>query len=360
MTNTAPGILTISLSAMAENYRAFKSMTKANVAGVLKADAYGTGLPQAFKTLRGEGCKNFFVATPDEGLQIRTMDDTANIGVLGGVYPGAEDLYAHNKLTPVLNSLEEIHRWSGTAKKLGERFPSIIHFDTGMNRLGLCEKETQKLLSDLSVLDALDLECIMSHFVSSEEKGNPLNKMQSDRFAKIAAAFPETPKSLSNSSGLFHDKNAHYDMVRPGFALYGGNPTPELTNPVRAVVGLSVRILQIRDVKAGDSAGYNATYTFRNDTSLAVVSMGYADGFLRSGSNTAKLFWNGQPCPIRGRVSMDLIIVDIGHLKNKPAPGDLLEVLGPNQSVDDLAKDLSTNGYEVLTSLGPRYHRVYT
>lgn len=344
---------------MAENYRTFKSMTKANVAGVLKADAYGTGLPQAFKTLREEGCKNFFVATPDEGLQIRTMDDTANIAILGGVYHGAEDLYAHNKLTPVLNSLEEINRWSNAAKKLGEKFPAILHFDTGMNRLGLCERETEKLLSDLSVLDALDLELVMSHFVSSEEKDDPINIIQCDRFAKIAAAFPEIPKSLSNSSGLFHDKNAHYDMVRPGFALYGGNPTPEAINPVRPVVGLSVRILQIRDVKAGDSAGYNATYTFQNDTSLAVVSMGYADGFLRSGSNTAKLFWNGQPCPIRGRVSMDLIIVEIGHLKNKPNAGDLLEVLGPNQGVDDLAKDLSTNGYEVLTSLGARYHRIY-
>lgn len=356
---TAPARLTVSLSALTENYTLLCNQGRASVAPVLKADAYGLGAAQAFKALLKQGATQFFVATPAEGAELRALDNTADLFILGGFYEGADDAYLQGRLIPVLNSLEEIARWSALAKKTGRALPAAIHFDTGMNRLGL-GAETERLLADPSLLEGLDLKLIMSHFACSDEKDHVMNARQAAAFAKIAAAFPHIRKSLCNSSGIFRDKNWHYDLLRPGFALYGGNPTPEATNPMRRVVDLSVRILQTRCVKAGETAGYGATHIFQNDTTLATVALGYADGFHRAGSSRAKLYWNGQPCPIVGRVSMDLIIVDTGGLKNgQPKTGDALEVLGPHQSIDELAADLGTIGYEIITSLGKRYERAY-
>ena len=358
LSTTSPAILQISLSAMAENYRSIRALTGAGVAPVLKADAYGLGAVQAFHALRKEGASRFFVATPDEAAQLRALDGMAELFILGGFYAGSDDAYLSGGFTPVLNSLEEVGRWSALCNKTGRKLPAAIHFDTGMNRLGLGKDETLKLIAETSLYEGIDLRLIMSHFACSDEKGHEMNARQADIFAKIAASFPDVPKSLCNSSGIFRDRNWHYDVVRTGFALYGGNPTPEATNPMRRVVDLSVRILQTRCVKAGENAGYGATHPFQNDTTLATVALGYADGFHRTGSNRAKLFWNGRPCPVVGRVSMDLVIVDTGAIKDtKPQAGDLLEVLGPHQSIDDLARDLGTIGYETITSLGKRYER---
>lgn len=327
-------------------------MTKADVAGVIKADAYGTGARQVFEILRAQNCTRFFVATPEEALSLDGKD--CDIFVLGGLYHGVEDVYRDGGIIPILNSAGDIARWAAHSRKLGMKLPAALHVDTGMNRLGIGTAYNKE------DLDALDLKLVMSHFACSDEKDHPMNDAQARDFAAFVTAFPSVPKSLSNSSGLFRNKDWHHDIVRPGYALYGGNPMPEDINPVRPVVSLDVRILQTRQVKKGQSAGYNATHVFEKDTRLATVAMGYADGFLRSGSNKAKLFWNGQPCPIVGRVSMDLIIVDIGGITGvKPEEGNWLEVLGPSQSVDQLATDCSTIGYEILTSLGRRYHRVY-
>lgn len=360
---TAPARLNVSLSALAGNYRLMKSMGGRSLAPVLKADGYGTGAAQAFKALRAEGAQQFFVATLEEGIALRALDADADIFILGGFYHGAEAAYIAHRLSPVLNSLGDVERFAALGAKQGVRLPAATHFDTGMNRLGLDAPDTARLIEDRSLLNGIDVRMVMSHFACSDELGHDMNARQAAAFAKIARAFPDVPKSLCNSSGIFRDKNWHYDILRPGFALYGGNPTPEATNPMRRVVDLSVRILQTRCVKAGESAGYSATHHFQNDTLLATVALGYADGFQRSGSSRAKLFWNGRPCPIVGRVSMDLIIVDLGGLPDdgtKPQAGDWLEVLGPHQSVDDLATDLGTIGYEVLTSLGRRYERIYT
>ena len=356
---TSPALLQVSLEALAENYRTVKSLSAAETAPVLKADGYGTGAAQAFQKLHGAGARRFFVATPGEAAELRELSDDVEILILGGFYKDSGDVYTRGGFIPVLNSLEEIARWEALAKKSGRKLPAVIHFDTGMNRLGLGKDETQKLIADPSLLDGIDIRLVMSHFACSDEKDHEMNARQAASFAKIAQAFPHAPKSLCNSSGIFRDKNWHYDLLRPGFCLYGGNPTPETTNPMRRVVDLSVRILQTRCVKAGESAGYGASHRFQNDTSLATVAFGYADGFHRAG-NKAKLFWNGQPCPVVGRVSMDLIIVDTGKVTGaKPEAGDLLEVLGPHQSVDDLARDCGTIGYEILTSLGKRYERAY-
>lgn len=349
---TSPSVLTIDLGALADNYRLFKSMTDADVAGVIKADAYGTGAVPVFKALRKAGCGTFFVATPDEAIELRALDDSAQIMVLGGLYEGAEDFYAARGIIPVLNSVEESARWAKTAGTFGQKLPAVFHYDTGMNRLGMGPDDLPSILP-------FDLRLVMTHFAASDEKGHAMNERQAAAFARIAQAYPKTYKSLCNSSGLFRNKKWHYDLVRPGYALYGGNPTPETKNPMRRVVSLKTRILQTRDVKAGESAGYNATHIFHRNTRTATVALGYADGFLRGGSNRAKLYWGDHACPIVGRVSMDLIIVDIGHLAEHPQAGEWLEVLGPHQGVDELARDCGTIGYEILTSLGARHARIY-
>ncbi|PZQ46481.1 MAG: alanine racemase [Micavibrio aeruginosavorus] len=355
----APTILEISLAALKDNYKIILGRTKAKAAGVIKADGYGLGAAPVFKALFEAGCRDFFVATPDEAAQIRDIDKTVRIFVLGGLYKGAEDFYLAHNIVPVLASIEQIEQWSQHgAEKL---IPAAIHFDTGMNRLGLGSDETEYLLQNLQILKNFDLQLAMSHFACSDEKDNPMNIQQNAIFMRIAQRFPNVAKSLCNSSGIFRDVAWHYDLVRPGFALYGGNPTPEAVNPMLPVVSLKSRVLQTRKVKAGQSAGYGATHVFERDTMTATLAAGYADGFLRSGSNKAKFYWNGQPCPIVGRVSMDLIIVDLAAVKNAPPQaGDLMEVVGPHQDVDTFARDCGTIGYEILTDLGRRYHRVYT
>ncbi len=356
----APALLQISLTNLAGNYNLIRKKTKAEVAGVIKADGYGIGIKFAFETLWREGCRRFFVATPEEAATVRSLQSSAEIFVLGGLYHDAGEYYTAHNITPVLGSLEEIARWTAFAKKQNRNLPAAIHFDTGINRLGLGADETKKLIADKSLLDAIDLKLIMSHFACSDEKDHEMNARQAQAFAQIAADFPGTPKSLCNSSGIFRNTDWHYDVLRPGFCLYGGNPTPETKNPMQQVVSLDVRILQTSNVKKGETAGYGATHIFEKDARTATVALGYADGIPRSGSNSARLFWNGQPCPIVGRISMDLAIVDIGGLTGpNPRPGDMLEVLGPNQSVDDLADACGTIGYEILTSLGRRYERIY-
>lgn len=351
--NRAPAILRIDLAAIAANYRLLKKRTAAMVSGVVKADAYGLGLEPVTRTLLSEGCRMFFVATPDEGAAVRAISDKAEILVLGGLYDGTEDFYVGRGLMPVLNSLEECDRWAAAAGRFGRKLPAALHFDTGMNRLGLppfAHPETR----------AFDVRLVMSHFAASDEKNHPLNVRQAEIFAKAAAMYPAAAKSLCNSSGMFRSPEWHYDAVRPGYALYGGNPLPEQANPMRPVLSLHARVLQVRDVRQGETAGYNATYKFRHDSRTATVALGYADGFPRSGSNAAKFYWQGQACPVRGRVSMDLTIIETGHLENPPGPGDWIEVIGGHQTIDALAKDCGTIGYDVLTALGPRYARVYS
>ena len=352
--------LTIDLAALASNYVLFCARASAEVAGIVNADAYGVGLAPVFERLKKEGCKKFFVATPDEALQIRRIDSGISVFVLGGLFHGSEAEYLSQNIQPVLNSPGDIERWKNLARQKEKKLPATIHFDTGMNRLGLGDDETRALLEDSSMLEGLDVRLVMSHFACADEKDHPLNGQQAARFAEIARHFPKAQKSLSNSSGLFRNESWHYDLLRPGYALYGGNPTPETNNPVRPVVRLEARVLQTRNVRKGESVGYSATHVFEKDTMTATLALGYADGFLRSASGKAQLYWKGKACPVLGRVSMDLVSIEIGHLDIKPQPGDWIEILGPHQTVDDLAARAGTIGYEILTSLGPRYKRDYT
>lgn len=352
---TFPSQLTINLSALAANYRAIKSRTAADVGAAIKANGYGIGATQAFETLSDAGCRHFFVATPDEAeaLARHAKMGHKNIYVLGGLYKGTEDFYAEHSIRPVLNSLDDIARWNITCNKHNQALPCAIHIDTGMNRLGLSPQDVPENFGDLNI------DFIMSHFSCADEKDHEMNVRQAQAFSQIAQKFPHLKKSLCNSSGAFRNKDWHHDLLRPGYALYGGNPTPEVTNPMKPVVDLRSRILQTRTIKKGMSAGYAAAHVFEAPTTIATVAIGYADGLPRSGSGRVKFYYKGQACPVLGRISMDVTIIDVGHLKDKPQEGEWVEILGENQNVDALAADCGTIGYEILTSLGARHGRIY-
>ena len=336
--------LTIDLNAVAANYLLFRTMAPGSaVAGVVKANAYGLGVEAIVPLLDNLGCTFYFVATFDEALAVRKLTPHP-VAVLGGLFHGAEEDYLAHGIIPVMNSPEEIRR--GTYKG-----PSIWHIDTGMNRLGIRPEEVDELL------DYPHPEIVMSHFACADDADHPLTLLQADSFADVAMKFPGSKRSLCNSSGLFRHPEHHYDMVRPGMALYGLNPTPELENPMAQPVRLESRLIQIHTGKAGETVGYSATHTLTRDTRIGILALGYADGFLRSGSGKATVYWQGRPCPVLGRISMDLTAIDLGACPAKP--GDWVEILGPSQSADQLAEDAGTIGYEILTDLGRRHDRVY-
>ena len=346
--------ITIAASALQGNFQILSSRVgdKCQMAAVVKANAYGLGVDIAVPALEQAGAKFFYVAHFDEALEVRKITSLP-IAVLGGLPHGAGDDFKHHKIIPVLNSAEDIENCPAD-------LPAIWHIDTGMNRLGLNTEDVANLASHAKSLPLL----MMTHFTSSDDLESQNTAAQVARFDDCIAGLPKpfqiTPQSICNSSGIFRG-GWHRQQVRAGIALYGGNPTPETTNPMNAVVSLDARILQIRHAKTGETIGYNQTATLARDTILATVGIGYADGFLRSGSGHTKLYWNSHPCPVMGRVSMDLVVVDIGNLPAScppPAQGDWLEVLGKTQSVDTLAADMGTIGYEVLTSLSRRAKQV--
>jgi alanine racemase len=349
---TAPAVLTVDLGAVVANWRALHRLKGVTVAGVVKADGYGLGAGPVARALYEAGCRQFFVAWLQEALAIRALVPEAGIAVLGGLIPGAEGEFVAHGITPVLGTMDEIDRW----RRLGQG-PGILHVDTGMSRLGLTGPEVLALAEEPARLGPAPMY-LMSHLVSSEVPDDPLNRVQLERFNLARLLLPRMPASLANSSGIFLGPDYGFDLVRPGAALYGINPTPGLPNPMRPVARLSVRVLSVREIPAGESVGYNATWVAGRPSRIATAALGYADGFLRSLSGRATAFFDGMPVPLVGRVSMDLTTFDVTDLP-KVEPGCWLDVLGPGCSADDLAEAAGTNGYEVLTSLGPRYQRVY-
>lgn len=353
--------MTVDLDALRANYTRFQAIAgpRCAVAGIVKADAYGLGVEPVARVLLQAGCRTFFVATLDEALALRALlaPEYPEIAVLGGLYSGAENYYFSNGLTPVLNALDDASRWGRAAPGR----PAILHVDTGMNRLGLDGPDTARLLENPALLCGAPLSAIMSHFACADEPDHPMTAAQAARFARIAAHFPGVPRSLANSAGLFLKSDYHYEMVRPGIALYGGAPLDGRPNPMRPVVGLEAQVLQVRVVRKGETVGYAASHRFEKDGFCATVALGYADGFLRSLSGRGRMFWKNSALPIVGRVSMDLVTLDCSGLSegDLPNPGDFVEVIGPHQSLEDLAADAGTISYEILTGLGARYHRVW-
>jgi alanine racemase len=361
----AGGILTIDLTAIEANWRALlRQAMPAECAAVIKADGYGCGIEQVAAHLAKAGCKTFFVADLAEARRVRAVAPEPAIYVLNGVLPGTAGSYADIRVRPVIGSMLELAEWDAFSSANQWHGGAALHVDTGMNRLGISVNDAAALAPRIRS-ENHGINLLMSHPACAEEPEHPLNERQLSLFREVRMLYRGIPSSLANSSGIFLGQAAHCDMVRPGVALYGVNPIPGQSNPMRPVIELQARIAQVRTVPRGETVGYDAAWTAKRTTRIAVVAVGYADGYLRAASASdeapgADAIVAGQRCPLAGRVSMDLLAIDITELPDNAARrGDLATLIGGEITVDDLAKAAGTIGYEVLTSLGRRYHRVY-
>jgi len=363
---SARAVLTVDLSALRANWARLNEVSgRAECAGVIKADAYGLGLAPIARALTNEGCKTFFVATVDEGRTAREVQPGATIYILDGLLPGAEAHYAGFDLRPVLSSLAEVRDWAAYSRARGRKLAAAIHIDTGMNRLGMPEDELQQLIAEPDLLTSIETTLVMSHLACADEPANPMNAYQRERFNRLRAPLPPAPASLSNSGGTFLGPAYHFDVVRPGIALYGGRAHEDKPNPMRTVVRLTAKILQVHEVAPGATIGYGAIYKVQRPSRIATIACGYADGFLRAlsvatGEAGPVGYIGDYPVPIVGRVSMDFITVDVTDVPEElTRRGGWVEVMGQRVTVDDLTDKAGTIGYELLSRLGPRVHRVY-
>lgn len=357
MSAVAGPVLTIDVDAVVANYRLLAERVRpAKVAGVVKADAYGLGAIPIARALARAGCETFFVAHVEEGMALRDVLPKSHILVLHGFYRHAMAEFASKRLIPVLSSLEQVEAWLDC----GRGQPSVLHFDTGMSRLGMTMQDAIVLLSDAQRLKKLNVRLIMSHLACADDLTHPKNREQLDRFEAIHQRFGRIPGSLCSSGGCFLSSEFMFDWVRPGIALYGGNPLKDGPNPMNPVVELAAPLLQVRAIDSGETVGYGATYVASGPRRLGVVAIGYADGLIRALGNRGHGVIAGVKCPIVGRVSMDLATLDVSAVPaHSLASGTPVEFIGPHQPVDVLAKAAGTVAYEVLTRLGPRVERRY-
>lgn len=361
-TARAGAVLEVDLPAIRANWRLLADTAAgASCAAVMKADAYGLGMAMVAPALADEGCRVFFTAHLEEGIRLRPLLPPAStIYVLHGPLPGTAADFVQHGLIPVLNDPGQVAEWRAACRKLGRRLPAALQFDTGMSRMGLAPGDAHALLRDPSWKDDIQPVLAMSHLACADEPDHPMNTVQRERFAALRERFPGVPGSLANSSGVFLGAGFRHDLVRPGAALYGINPQPGHDNPLRQAVSLRARIVQTRMVQDGDVVGYGARHAATGPARIATIALGYADGWLRSLSGRGHAFIDGLRVPFAGNVSMDSITLDVsGVPEARVQPGMEVELLGSHQSVDDVAREAGTIGYEVLTRLGSRFHRVY-
>jgi alanine racemase len=359
------GTLTVDLGAIEANWRALaRELLTVECSAVVKANAYGLGLEAVTAALRLAGCKTFFVADIAEARRVRSRAAEATIYVLDGFTPDWSDAFIEINARPVINSTTELAEWDAFVAARAWRGGAALHVDTGMNRLGIAIDEAAAL-APRTQNENHGIALLMSHLACAENPNHPLNATQINVFRELHMLYPGIPASLANSSGIFLGSSAHYDLARPGAALYGVNPTPGRPNPQKNVVELTGRILQIRVVDRDQTVGYGATWTAKRTTRIAVVALGYADGLLRAGSGTDErpggaAIVAGKSCPIVGRISMDLVCIDITGLPEGAIHrGDPATLIGPDLPIDEVAASAGTIGYEILTRLGPRSHLVY-
>ena len=356
----AGAVLAIDLGAIRENYRLLKSrLDGVPAAGLVKAAGYGLDAPAVAHALIREGCNTFFVAHLSEAVALAaSIGDKPAIHILNGLAPGAEQECIACGAIPVLNSLEQLDAWRGAARRVGKRLPATLQVDSGMARLGLSPADVKTLAVTSGAFDGIDIVLVMSHLACADEPDSPANEMQLHEFERLRAMLPKAPASLANSSGIFLGKRYHFDLARPGAALYGVNPVPGRPNPMRQVVNLSAKVVQTRNLPAGVGVGYGHSFHTSSLMRTATISLGYADGWPRRA--VAAAWFNGVRLPFIGRVSMDSIILDISALpEGRLKGGDLVELIGEHQSIDEVATIAGTIGYEILTSLGGRFHRVH-
>jgi alanine racemase len=356
--------LEVHLDAIARNYLLLKKRLKAGAdcAAVVKADGYGLGAAPVARALFDQGCRHFFVAHFDEAVGVRHAlpEKDAVIYILNGPWGADKKAFTASGFVPVLNSPGDIEYWAAFSKADHKRYPALLHIDTGMNRLGLSGKEAEALAADTSVLQPLDIRYVMSHLACADEPRHPKNAEQLELFKRLTERLAMPCRySFANSAGIFLGPDFHFDLARPGCALYGIHPQSEGPNPMQGVVALKGRILQVRAIDISSTVGYGASYRAVAPANCATVSVGYADGYLRSLTGRGKVVIGGETCPVMGRVSMDTIIVETTHMKKQPVAGDWAEIIGREQTVDAVAEQAGTIGYEILTSLGKRYRRNY-
>jgi len=352
----AASILEIDLDAITANWRllADKMGGAERCAAVVKADAYGLGALHVAPALSAAGCSLFFVATLQEGQALRRALPDADIAVLNGLASATPGAFLRAGLMPVLNDLGQIEHWRPTGA------PAMLHIDTGMNRLGLPRDDVARLEAEPERLRGVRLAGILSHLACAEEPENPMNDAQRAEFAATLARLPTARASLAGSSGVFLGPGFGFDFARPGAALYGVNPLPGRPNPMRQVVHFKAKILQVRGIDEGRSVGYGAAHRMARGGRVATVAVGYADGWLRSSSNRGSVGIAGHRVPIVGRISMDLMTIDVTEIDPAIArPGALVDLIDAGHGVDDVATAAGTIGYEILTSIGRRAHRVY-
>jgi len=362
----AGAILSVDLDAIAANYNLLKSKAPAaKCAAVIKSNAYGLGVGPVAKRLGQEGCREFFVAQLSEAIALREALNTSlpdvTIYVLNGPDAGTENEFVAYGAIPVLNSLQQIVLWSSHAKKISESLVAVFHIDTGMSRLGLTHDEVNDLANNPDLLAPLNIRLVMSHLACAEQTKHPLNHQQQKKFDDLRARLPAPRASLANSSGIFLGSKFHYDLVRPGASIFGVSPVSDESNPMSQVVNLKGKIIQVQVIDTDMSVGYGATHRVTRPSRIATVAVGYGDGYPRQLGNRGHGYIGGAVVPIVGRVSMDLTTFDVTDVpENAVQPGMMLELLNDRYTVDDLAREADTIGYEVLTNLGTRYQWEYT
>ncbi|WP_316354636.1 alanine racemase [Candidatus Trichorickettsia mobilis] len=369
-------ILTIDLPSIRANYRILSTIANQAILGaVVKANCYGLGATKIATALQQEGCRNFFVATIDEAIELQeslgnniavvsnklvSKSSSTNIFVLSGVSNTDVKVFDQYKLIPVLNNLTQLQIWNQLASNKNTKLPAILHFNTGMHRLGIPHEEIEIIQQNPNLLHGLELLYIMSHLSASTDADHLYNQQQLTKFKNYRQCFPEIKASLANSSSIFLGSDYHYDLIRPGAALYGINPTPRQPNPMQHVVSLTAPIIQLQSVLTGSAISYDMTFITKRDTIIATLPIGYADGYPRALSNRGKVYIAGHPAPVVGTISMDLIVVDVTDIPSEHIfLGQQVEIIGDYYTIDQLAEDAGTIAYEILTRLGKRYHRIY-
>lgn len=354
--------LLIDLGAIQRNYLSLRERLGGTECGAaVKADAYGTGVTHAGPALFEAGCRMFFVATVDEGIALRGILPEARIAVLNGLLRGTEEVFLEYDLIPVINDLEQAARIREMCTESGAALPAMLHIDTGMNRLGLSPDEMDWVADEPDALNGPEWLYALSHLASADSPDDPENKAQLDRFVEQRRRLQrDIPASLANSAGIFLGPDYHFQLARPGFALYGGRVEEGQPSPMEPVVRLRARILQVRSVRAGAAVGYGGNHVMKKGGLVATVAVGYADGYLRHLSDQGAAYLGKQRLPVIGRVSMDMLAVDVSKADRADVrPGGFVELLGPHYTVNDAADAAGTIGYEILTGLGHRYTRRY-
>ncbi len=364
--NRAGAVLTVDLNVLVQNYEFLCREVGENrvCAAVIKSDAYGLGLEPVALRLAQSGCDCYFVALMDEAIALRSIlqnsGKQAEIYLLNGIAEGLEADLKHYQITPVLNSLSEIERWAAFAKETNKARKAILNVDTGMARLGLDRKEMEVFVANNGIADGIEFTYLMSHLACADDRSAAQNREQRELFESYRRRLGISQASFANSAAIFLGPEYHYDLARPGAAIYGIQPITNEINNILQVINLKGIILQTRVVDTGDTVGYGATYQTPRTSRLATVAVGYGDGYFRTLGNRGFGYIGTTRVPVVGRVSMDLITFDVTDVpENEALPGSMIELIGPHYTADELAADAGTIGYEVLTGLGARYSRNY-